>query len=157
MGIVRWFKTWGSLLVAVIALGLSGYAIYVDNVHHQEATKPPIQREEVYDRLARLDNEIERGVQSINAVQDSGQDVSELQGYLGEAKKLRDQAESAWNVGDYTEADELIGEAHAVLDEVLQPPSEPINWWLLGVVIAGGMIMGTVAWLVASRRRGRLA
>ena len=157
MGTVRWIKSWGSLLVAVIALGLSGYAIYVDNVHHQEVTKPYIQREEVYDRLVGLDNKIERSVQSINTVQDSGQDVSELQKYLGEAKKLRDEAESAWNVGDYAEADELIGEAHAVLDEVFLPPREPINWWLLGVIIAVGLIMGTFAWLVARHRRGRSA
>ena len=35
------------------------------------------------------------------------------------------------------------------------PPVPPINWWLVGGIIAAVIIIGAVTWLVAARRRGQ--
>ncbi len=156
MGFKGWIKTWGALLVAVIALTLSGYAIYVDNVHYQEVTKPHTQHDEIYNRLVMLDGKIERAEQSINAVQDLGQNISEPQKNLRKAKELRDQAELAWDTGRYIEADAIIREAYDVLQKIPPPPPpKPINWPVLGGVIGGVIVLVLlILWLVVFRRRG---
>ncbi len=102
----------GALIVGVIALGVSAYAVYIDRVHYQEVTKPYTQHDEIYNRLVRLDDKIERVQQWISASQDLGQDASESQINLRNAIELRDQAELAWDEGHYIEADKLISEAH---------------------------------------------
>ncbi len=156
MGVTRWLKTWGALLIAVIALGLSGYAIYVDNVHYQEVTKPHTQHDEIYNRLVRLDDKIERVQQWSNDMPDIEQGISELQLNLRKAIELRDQAELAWDTGRYIEADAIIREAHDILQEIPPPPLfEPFNlpvfWGLIGGVIVLGLL---ILWLVVFRRRG---
>jgi hypothetical protein len=132
-GVRRWFKSWGTLLtllVAVIALGLSGYAIYADNAHYQELIKPHAQHDEIRDRLVRLDDKIERAEQSINARQYFGEDVTEPQNNLIKATELRDQAELAWDKGDYTEADRLIKEAYDILQKIIPTlRTKIVGWW----------------------------
>lgn len=154
MGVTRWLKTWGPLLVAVIALALSGYAISVDNVHYQEVIKPHTQHDEIYNRLVILDGKIERAEQSINAVQDVGQDISEPQENLRKAKELRDQAELAWDKVSYAEADRIIREAYDTLQEIPPPPVAPSNWLLLGGISGSVLIVGILI-LVLGRRRGK--
>jgi hypothetical protein len=145
---MRWLKTWGTLIVAIVALALSGYAIYVDNVHYQEITKPHTEHEEIYDRLARLDNRIERVEQSIGDVR--GSNVEELYDSLMEAKQLRDQAELAWDEGRYTDADEFIKDAY---DNLPRISPMPLNWWLIIGIIAAVIAVATVVWLAVIRQR----
>ena len=95
MGVTRWLKTWGALLIAVIALGLSGYAVHVDNVHYQEIIKPHTQHDEIYNRLVRLDSKIKRLEEHLISGQVLGWDISGLEKNFAEAKELRDQAELA--------------------------------------------------------------
>ena len=151
MRVIRWIKTWAPLFVAVIALALSGYAIYVDNVHYQEVTRPHTKHDEIYDRLTRLDDKIERAEQSIGAMQDLDEDIGELQNNLRKAKGLRDQAELAWDEGLYTDADKFIGEAYDILQEI--PPPKPVGWWLIGAIIGGGLIIGLIMLLVVGGRQ----
>ncbi len=154
MGITRWLKTWGALLIAVIALGLSGYAVHVDNVHYQEIIKPHTQHDEIYNRLVRLDDKIERVQQWISASQDLGQDTSESQINLGNAIELRDQAELAWDEDRYTEADKLISEAYDVLQKIPPPPLfEPFSLPLLGGLIGGAIVLGLLFLLYRRFRR----
>jgi len=153
MGITRWLKTWGALLIAVIALGLSGYAVHVDNVHYQEIIKPHTQHDEIYNRLVRLDDKIERVQQWISASQDLGQDTSESQINLGNAIELRDQAELAWDEGYYTEADKLISEAHHILEEITLLVA-PLSWWVWLIIgSASSAVVGFAVWMWVSRRR----
>ncbi len=126
----------------------------MDNVHYQEITKPHTKHDEIYNRLSRLDNKIERVEQRINDAQGFKQDISGLQKDLIKANELRDQAELAWDTGQYTEADKFISEAHAVLDQITLPlvPPPLISWELIGGIIAGVIIISLVFWLVAKRR-----
>ena len=150
MDVSSWLKTWGALFVAVIALALSGYAIWMDNVHYQEVTKPHTKHDEIYDRLARLDDKIERLQQWSNNIPDIEQGISELQLNLRKAIELRDQAELAWDEGHYTEADKLISEAHHTLAEIpLLAPG--LNWWLVGAIIIGVLIISTIILVVGKR------
>ena len=154
MGITRWLKTWGALLIAVIALGLSGYAVHIDNVHYQEIIKPHTQHDEIYNRLVRLDDKIERVQQWISASQDLGQDTSESQINLRNAMELRDQAELAWTKDLYTEADSLINKAFDILQEITPLAPAPINWWVIGIIVFGVMIGGLLVCFLWWRRRG---
>ena len=156
MGITRWLKTWGALLIAVIALGLSGYAVHVDNVHYQEIIKPHTQHDEIYNRLVRLDDKIERVQQWIGDSQDLGQDTSESQINLGDAIELRDQAELAWDEGRYTEADKLISEAHDILEEMLLP-IRPFKLPLFGGIIAAAVVVVIVLFIFCKRRAGEVS
>ena len=156
MGITRWLKTWGALLIAVIALGLSGYAVHVDNVHYQEIIKPHTQHDEIYNRLVRLDDKIERVQQWIGDSQDLGQDTSESQINLGDAIELRDQAELAWDEGRYTEADKLISEAHDILEEMLLP-IRPLKLPLFGGIIAAAVVVVIVLFIFCKRRAGEVS
>ena len=79
VGFKTWLKTWGTLLVAVAALAVSIYTCNVNNVHYQEVTKPHTQHDEIYDRLVRLDDKIERVEQSISGLEDVDWDISEPQ------------------------------------------------------------------------------
>ena len=144
----------GALIVGVIALGVSVYAVYIDRVHYREVTKPHAQHDEIYNRLVRLDDKIERVQQWISASQDRGQDTSESQINLRNAIELRDQAELAWDEGHYTEADKLISEAHHILVEIPLLAAS-LSWWVwlivgLGVVVIGGLLIYFLWW----RRRG---
>jgi len=153
MGITRWLKTWGALLIAVIALGLSGYAVHVDNVHYQEIIKPHTQHDEIYNRLVRLDDKIERVQQSIGALQDLGQDVSESQINLQNAVELRDEAELAWDEDYYTDADTLISKAHHILAEITLV--EGISWWVFLIIGLGvAVICGLLVYFLWWRRQG---
>jgi len=145
-------KIWVPLIVSIFALGLSGYAIYVDNVHYQEVTKPHTKHDEIYNRLVRLDDKIGRAEQSISVLQDAGQDINGPQENLSKVKELRDQAELAWDEGNYIEADRLIREAHDVLQEI---PSLafPLNWWLIGGIMAVVVAVIVFIWLNVIRRR----
>ncbi len=110
MGFISRVNTWVSLLsllVAIIALAFTGFTYFTENAHYQEVTKPHTQHDEIYDRLVILDNKIDRVERSINAVQGSG---LEFLKDLMETKELRDQAELAWDTGNYPEADKLISE-----------------------------------------------
>ena len=152
MGITRWLKIWGALLIAVIALGLSGYAVHVDNVHYQEIIKPHTQHDEIYNRLVRLDDKIERVQQWIGVSQDLGQDTSESQINLRSAMELRDQAELAWDEDRYTEADKLISEAHHILEEI-PLLAAPFSFWLWIIIGLGSAAVGFAVWMMVSRRR----
>ena len=153
MGVTRWLKTWGALLIAVIALGLSGYAVHVDNVHYQEIIKPHTQHDEIYNRLVRLDSKIKRLEEHLISGQVLGWDISGLEKNFAEAKELRDQAELAWDEGRYTEADKLISEAHDILEEMPLPP-KPLNWWVWLIVGLGGAIVTSLIIWTTVKRRG---
>jgi hypothetical protein len=58
--VIDWLSRWASLVVAVIALAFSIYAIVTENLHYSELTQPHAQHEEAYDKLARLDARLER-------------------------------------------------------------------------------------------------
>ena len=168
MGFIRWVKTWGALLIAILALGSSVYVVELQqkryeelnrqyeestalqerryeelnrqyeestalqqkryeelNKQYEELTKPHTQHDEIYNRLVVLDNKIERAEQSINYLQDIGEDTSEPHKNLRKAKELRDQVEMAWDEGRYTEADKIIKEAYDILREIPTPPPPP--------------------------------
>ena len=69
---MRWAKAWGPLIIAIIALVVSGYAIYQDNVHYQEVTKPHTEHTEIKDKLDRLDSEIRSVTELIYEDQEIG-------------------------------------------------------------------------------------
>ncbi len=158
MGISRWLKTWGALLallIAVIALGVSVYAVYIDSVHYQETIKPHTQHDEIYNRLVRLDDKIERVQQWSNDMPDIEQGISELQLNVRKAIELRDQAELAWDEGHYTEADKLISEAHDILEEMLLP-IRPLKLPLIGGIIAAAVVV-IVLFIFCKRRAGEVS
>jgi hypothetical protein len=142
----------GALIVGVIALGVSVYAVYIDRVHYQETIKPHTQHDEIYNRLVRLDDKIERVQRWGNDMPDIEQGISELQLNLRKAKELRDQAELAWDTGRYIEADAIIREAHAILQEIPPPLAMPMNWWLLLGVIVSVLILSTIMLVLRGRR-----
>jgi hypothetical protein len=150
---IRWLKSWGVLLVAVIALGLSGYAIYVDNVHYQEITKPHTQHDEIYNRLVRLDDKIERAEQSISDLQGAGQDINDSQENLSEAIKLRERAERAWDKGDYTKADRLIEEAYDSLEKIVTIQAAMQMWMIMAIIAAALLTIGILGGISTTKRK----
>jgi tetratricopeptide (TPR) repeat protein len=149
---MRWVKTWGSLIIAIIALIISGYAIYQNNVHYQEVTKPHTQHDEIYNRLVRLDDKIERTEQNLVSLLEQTQDANESLKYLSKAKELRDQAELAWDEGHYDEADKFIREAYEVLQEILTV--WVTNWALINGLIAGAVVViGLLAYYIIVLRK----
>jgi hypothetical protein len=150
---MRWLKKWGVLLVAALALLASGYAIYQDNVHYQEITKPHTQHDEIYNRLVRLDEKIERTEQNISTQQDTGHDVTDSQEALMQAIELRDQAELAWDEGNYTEADRLISEAHDVLGKIPAAFYFQAYWFL--VIIISAVVLSLGLSLVIGKAKGK--
>ncbi|MFC2071311.1 hypothetical protein ACFLUU_01130 [Chloroflexota bacterium] len=151
MGFKGWLKTWGTVLVAVLALFLSGIAILLDNIHYQEITKPHTQHEEIYNRLSRLDGKIDRIEGWINADEELGLDRSQSRESLIKAKALREQSETQWDHAKYAEADTLISQAYEILSGVL-PPAPIAGWvWLIvGLVIVA--VIGVAVWLVLKRQ-----
>ncbi|GAI52605.1 unnamed protein product, partial [marine sediment metagenome] len=53
--------------------------------------------------------------------------------------------------GTYTVTIDSLSETFEV--KALPPPVKPINWWLIGGIIAGVIIIGLVIWQVITRRR----
>ncbi len=158
MGFKGWLKTWGPILVAVIALSLSGIAILLDNIHYQEITKPHTQHDEIYNRLSRLDAKIERIEGWINADEELGIDRSESRESLIKAKTLREQSETQWDHTNYAQADTLISQAYEILDGVPPPAPRMVRWslWLIvGLVVVA--VIGVVIWLTVFRRRAQQA
>jgi hypothetical protein len=154
---MRWVKTWGSLIVAIIALAFSGYAIYQDNLHYQEVTKPHTEHVETKDKLDRLDGEIERAKVLIYAWQDLGEDTNHYERSLSKAQSLRYQADQAWRNKQYGDADSLINQAYDAIDEIpptISPtPTTATNWWLIGGIIAVVIVVLIVIWQLAARRK----
>ena len=155
MRIKTWLNTWLPLIAAGFALVFSGYAIYADNVHYQEVTKPHAKHNEIYNMLVRLDDRIERVQQWISAPQNLGQEIRESEIILREATELRDQAELAWAKGYYAEAEVLINTAFGNLQKIT-PPAKPVrNWGLIGGIIAAAVVIVILlAYFLRWRRRG---
>ena len=159
MGIAKRLKEWGPIIATVIALaavGLSWYTMHMNNVRYQEITKPHTEHDEIYDRLTRLDEKMERTEQSMIEAENYGEEISELQESLKKAKRLRDEAELAWDARRYNEADEIIKEAHDLLQEIQEmtlPPPRPVSWSPIAGLIGGAIVLSLVIWAV-TRRRG---
>jgi hypothetical protein len=155
---MKWHN-WVALIVAILALFLSGLAIYIDNVHYQEITKPHTQHDEIYNKLTRLDDRILRAENDISYFQTKGESTEVYQAYLYEAKNLRNQAEIAWDNGKYEEADNIINEAFNTLQSIPFPTPTPLpveppfNWWLIGGIITGLVCVAIVVWLTVIRPR----
>ncbi len=147
----RWLQTWGTLIVATVAMMLSGYAIYSENIHYTELTKPHTQHNEIYDRLCRLDERIERAQGWIDTAGSLGQDTTESKAKLQLAIDLRQQAETLWDHGDYADADRLIREAYDILDTIPQPPLM-MYWWVLVVLIVGVLLAALLAVVTRPKR-----
>ena len=137
---------WFSLVIAIIALALSGFAIYLDNSHYQEVTKPHTEHAEINDKLNRLDSEIERVRQDVFVWRDSGEDTSSYEESLSKANDLRRQADEAWREKQYDKATNLINQAYQAVYEIIPPilpePSPGINWGFIGGLIAAVVIIG---------------
>jgi hypothetical protein len=146
-------KTWAPIFLSLIAVALSGYAVYIDNAHYQELTKPHTQHDEIYSRLVRLDAKIERIAQAISVIRQSGQETVEATEKLEQAKSLRDRAELAWDSGHYTDTDAFIVEAHRILEEIRLPPVTVMNWWLIGGTIAGLAVISVLVSLAVRHKR----
>ncbi|MBU2535880.1 MAG: hypothetical protein KKD83_06930 [Chloroflexi bacterium] len=135
------------LVIAIIplaALGFSGVAIYLDNIHFKESLQqtqrameteqkhylelvmPHAQHEEIYDKLGRLDAAIERAKDSISYRAEQGKDATALQDALFEAHNLSSEADKAWRGNDYDKADALIDEAYVCLYEIPLAPVIPL-------------------------------
>ena len=164
------FVTWAALIVAILALGASASAVYLDNVHfkestelqekrYEELTKPHTRHDEIYNRLVILDGRIERAEQNINASKDLGQDTGEHYNFLRQAKQLRDQAEDAWDQSQHSEAANFISEAYNVLDNIPPPPAPApplaplISWGFIGAIIVVVLVLSASIILVLGRRR----
>ena len=175
------FVTWAALIVAILALGASASAVYLDNVHfkesrelqekryeelnkqYEELIKPHTQHDEIYDRLVILDGRIERAEGWIHLWQVLGEDTSDFEGNLNIVESLRHQAEKAWDLSQHSEADNIISEAYNVLDNIPQPPpalppspaplAPLVNWGLIGAIIVGVLVLSASIMLILGRRR----
>ena len=149
----KWLKTWGTLIaliVAVISLVVSGYSVWISRVKLEEVTKPYTLHSEIHDRLVMLDSRIERKQKYI---QENGV-IDQFQNKMTEASQLRDQAEVAWNAGNYVEADRLIDEDYEILSQVVivvKPSHE--NWGLIIGGTVGGIIVIVLVILLVMRMR----
>ena len=57
-------------------------------------------------------------------------------------------------VGTYTVEIEGQSGSFTVREEAEAPsPARPINWWLIGVILAGVLAISVIAWLVFVQRR----
>lgn len=153
--------------VAIVALGVSIYAVYTDNSHfrqsmdfaakqYEEVTKPHSRHQEIYDKLSRLDMRIETAKATVTSWASQGVSTTDFMSFLRSAEELRNQADKAWLTEDYDKADEIIQRAFDYLDRI--PPAPPptpttvMNWWLIGGVIAGVAVMAVLVSLVIRRR-----
>jgi len=136
-------------IIPLAAIGFSGVAIYLDNIHFKESLQqtqrameteqkhylelvmPHAQHEEIYDKLSRLDAAIERAKDSISYWAEQGKDATVLQDALFEAHNFSSEADKAWRSNDYDKADALIDEAYVCLyaipiAPVIPPPPPPV-------------------------------
>jgi len=187
-------------IIPLAALGFSGVAIYIDDVHFKDSLKesqkqsqyaiqqsqyaiqieterfeeltiPHTQHEEIYDKLNRLDREMENAEAVIRERASLGETTIDLQDILRNAETVRDGADKAWRHKYYGEADKFINEAYDFLAEIPGPPTVPvpapppdivippapapamptvqITWLLLGGVAVAAIIIGIIVWFIA--------
>jgi reverse gyrase len=150
-----WLKSWGALAVAVIALAFSIYAVVVENMHYAELTRPHAQHEEIYDKLTRLDIRLEYAEEYIQVRRTAGDNVTDLELILDNARSLADQAEQAWVKTDYDTADTCIREAFELADKIRPWPMLlpiPPNWWLIASTIVLVVIIAVLFSILARRK-----
>ena len=146
-----WVQQWGALIIATLALLLSGIVFYLDDMHYRELTEPYTKHEETSDMLVELNSRIDLSRERIEQLEDDSSDNAKYVYYLNEAENLRDIAETAWAEGDYSGANDAISRAHGLLDRTL--PAEPANGMLIGLIIAVAvMVVSVVTWLVMRTR-----
>lgn len=166
-------------IIPLAALGFSGVAIYLDDIHFKESLQqaqqlaiPHAQHEEIYNKLTRLDAVIVRAEDSIKYRAEQGEDTSGLHDVLLEAYDLRNESDRAWNNREYDRADALVDEAYVCLNvippaPILPPPAvvippapapvAPVPAWslyLLFVGVAlGAIVVGIIVWFIAFHER----
>jgi len=148
MKLIGWLKNWGTLLIAVVALGVSVYTCWVDNIHYNELAKPHSQHIEINNRLSRLSERIEREEQSLSVLERNGEDISEHKEILRQAKILFNQAELAWDNGQYAEADRLIEEAYNIVPSV----EVGFAWWVWLIVQVAVVVIGLLIYFLWWRK-----
>lgn len=168
-----------TVILPIVALGLSGTAIYLDHVHfkesirqtqyameiekqhYEELTKPHAQHEEIYNKLCRLDNRIETYRSLISPLRYPEEEIDNLLRILNNVERLRDDADEAWRYEDYDKAEKLINDAYYSLADIplpaeAAPPSVVaplISWSLIGGIVAAVICIGLVVWFIFARRR----
>ena len=166
MSWTRWakfLKSWGTLILAVLAFGSSMFALYLDNRHYDESlalqrrndqelkrqyeelTKPHTEHEEVLDKLSRLDTRIESASKWVAWWEDTGHNAASLHKNLSEAEQLSAQAEEAWRSKNYGKAESLIDEAYQSLDRIPRPPGPVTASTVENVVDAQGVFTQAVS------------
>ena len=142
------------------SIELSQYAIETEKQHYEELTKPHTQHEEIYDKLSRLDNEIETYRNIYSPLIYPEEEIDNLLDILNHVERLRNEADEAWRYRDYDKADKLINEAYNELAKIPLPmPAPPVppvpafSWWLVGVIVAVFIGIGLVVWFMVARRR----
>jgi hypothetical protein len=150
-GLVEWLKSWGALSVATLALIIAGATFIVNTTHYQELTIPHTLHDEINDRLDRLYERIERTERDLESAHSDGRDVASRMSKLNQVKLLYNQAELAWDRGQYDESNNLIIEAYDVLSEI--ELAAAMNWWLIGGIIGGCAVVAAIVAVFLMRRR----
>ena len=143
-----------AITFSVLAIGISFLGLYLDAVHHRESIEvaesaiksqePHMLNEEVKNNLEVLDTRIARARGLVDSL--SGErGIADMESKVSSAENLRNEAELAFNQGRYSNANVLIEEASANINEVLQSA--------LGVQISPGVISVYVSGGVTTRER----
>ena len=135
-----------ALFIAVAALGMSIYTFCIENAHYEELTRPHTLHNEVFDKLSRLDNKIDRIDKELRYKDNVESQVLES---LTEAKRVRDEAEMAWVNGDYEASDKLIKDAYDIVNKI----TTGLGWWLYIVLTACTFFLGMGGWLFYRMRK----
>ncbi|MDY6917794.1 MAG: hypothetical protein SVP26_07585 [Chloroflexota bacterium] len=153
--LARWLRTWGALVVAVAALGISVYVACAEQIHFTQLTLPHTRHDEVRDRLYRLDERIERAERCVQAAQSMGEGTADSTRALQVAIDLRWQAEAFWDDARYDEAETAIEDAYDALEVIPSVAVFPMYWWLVSVVLALVLVssLSVVAGFFWKRRR----
>jgi hypothetical protein len=93
------------------------------NQQFQEFTVPNSQHQQTLDFLNRLDEKIQRSVNSIEYWSLTDKPIQKFQNDLDLAQSMSNNADTLWRKGDYTGAIDLINQANILLDDIPQAPA----------------------------------
>ena len=117
----------------VVAISLSGYAIYIDDIHYKNAqsfelkqyeqlTYPHIQHQETLDLINKLQDRMERCWFYVNSTSSViYTDSAETDNYVDAIIKVQemiDSAEKAWAEKNYENAKSAVKDANLLLDDI---------------------------------------
>jgi hypothetical protein len=137
-----------TLFCVIIAALISIFNLVININWHYSEEQPHTQDTETLDRLNRLDANIgftENMIENMDENKKSDAGV-----IIQDVKILRQQANQAWNIRDYSKAEYYIAKANDELFTIYPIPSATgsISWWFIGVVIViVTMFAGVIAFI----------